>query len=227
MPLIELQNICKNYGNGKNTVHALRDINLSVEKGEFAAIIGKSGCGKSTLLNILGGISLPTTGKYIFDGKEISSVSRKDMAAFRNNNIGFVVQHFALINDITVDKNISLPMEYRGYSKTEIETRVKELLEQLDISDKRWKYPYELSGGQCQRAAIARAISLKPPVILADEPTGALDEETGQTIFDIIKNLNENENITTVIVTHDMDLAAKCSRIIKMKDGRILENNTD
>lgn len=222
MSLIELKNICKNYGKSENTVHALSDINLSIEKGEFISIVGKSGCGKSTLLNILGGIAVPSKGKYIFDGMEVSSASSKKLASFRNRNIGFVVQHFALINDITVERNIALPMEYRGYSKAEIEIRVKELLEQMEISDKMWRYPSELSGGQCQRVAIARAISLKPPVILADEPTGALDEETGQTIFNIIENLSKTENITTIIVTHDMDLASKCKKIIHMKDGKII-----
>lgn len=222
MSLIELKNVCKNYGKSENTVHALNDINLSIEKGEFISIVGKSGCGKSTLLNILGGIAVPSKGKYIFDSMEVSFASSKKMASFRNRNIGFVVQHFALINDITVERNIALPMEYRGYSKAEIEIRVKELLEQMEISDKMWRYPSELSGGQCQRVAIARAISLKPPVILADEPTGALDEETGQTIFNILENLNKTENITTIIVTHDMDLASKCKKIIRMKDGKIL-----
>lgn len=222
MPLIELKNICKNYGKNENEVRALSDVNLNVERGELISIIGKSGCGKSTLLNILGGISVPSQGKYIFGGKDITSFSRKEMTAFRNQNIGFVVQHFALINDITIEKNIALPMEYRGYSKAEINNRVKELLEQMDISDKAQYYPSQLSGGQCQRVAIARAISMKPPVILADEPTGALDEETGKVIFNILKKLNKTENTTVIIVTHDIDLASQCERIIKMRDGKIV-----
>lgn len=222
MPLIELKNICKNYGKNENEVRALSDVSLDVERGELISIIGKSGCGKSTLLNILGGISVPSQGKYIFGGKDITSFSRKEMTAFRNQNIGFVVQHFALINDITIEKNIALPMEYRGYSKAEINNRVKELLEQMDISDKAQYYPSQLSGGQCQRVAIARAISMKPPVILADEPTGALDEETGKVIFNILKKLNKTENTTVIIVTHDIDLASQCERIIKMRDGKIV-----
>lgn len=222
MPLIELKNICKNYGKNENEVRALSDVSLDVERGELISIIGKSGCGKSTLLNILGGIAVPSQGKYIFGGKDITSFSRKEMTAFRNQNIGFVVQHFALINDITIEKNIALPMEYRGYSKAEINNRVKELLEQMDISYKAQYYPSQLSGGQCQRVAIARAISMKPPVILADEPTGALDEETGKVIFNILKKLNKTENTTVIIVTHDIDLASQCERIIKMRDGKIV-----
>jgi len=218
MSFIELKNIGMTYGKGDNSVRALSNINLSVDKGDFISIMGKSGCGKSTLLNILGQITRPTEGQYIFNGEDISSLSSSQSAKFRNRNLGFVVQHFALIPDITVHQNIALPMIYQNYRSKQINNRVDELLELLEISDKKDKYPFELSGGQCQRVAIARAIGVNPGLLLADEPTGAIDEATGIKIMEIFKKLN-SDGMTILLVTHDKDIANYCNKQLVMRDG--------
>lgn len=213
------------YGSGSSAVHALSDINLSIETGDFIAVTGKSGCGKSTLLNILGGIAKATDGTYIFKEENISNYSVNRLSKFRNENIGFVVQHFALIQDITVFRNISLPLRYRGIPKNDIEKKVDDLLEVLEIRDKKYAKPYELSGGQCQRVAIARAVVGNPSLLLADEPTGALDEATGLKIMEIFKELNKH-GMTVILVTHDMEIAKSCNKQLYMKDGCILEEKT-
>lgn len=220
MSFIELHNIEKQYGKGASSVEALKNITLNIEEGEFIAIMGKSGSGKSTLLNILGKVSQPSNGKYFFDGEDVSKLSSSRAAAFRSKNIGFVVQHFALIQEMTVYQNIALPMIYKKYSSKRIKERVSELLNLLEIEDKKNKYPSELSGGQCQRVAIARAIATNPKLLLADEPTGALDEMTGLKIMEILKKLNDN-GITILIVTHDADVARCCKRQLYMKEGEM------
>lgn len=222
MALIKLDTIDMTYGSGNSAVHALTDINLEVEKGDFTAVVGKSGCGKSTLLNILGAVTKPVKGKYYFEQVEVNGLKAKAMAKFRNQKIGFVVQHFALIKELTVKENISLPLVYQSCSKKEMENRVKEVLKLLEIEDKENSYPTELSGGQCQRVAIARAIITNPAVILADEPTGALDEENGRNIIHIFEELNKKGS-TIILVTHDMEIAEKCKKKIYLKDGRIIK----
>ena len=202
------------YGKGNGAVHALRGVNMVVERGDLLAVTGKSGCGKSTLLNILGGVCKPTGGSYFFEGKEASQFSARQLADFRNQKIGFVVQHFALIQDMTVFPNIALPLRYRGYSRKKIEERVYELLDQFELGEKENTIPPELSGGQCQRTAIAG----HPELLLADEPTGALDEETGEKILQIFQQLNQ-KGMTVLIVTHDEEIAAGCHRRIRMRDG--------
>ena len=179
MQMLALKEIHMTYGKGDGVVHALRGVDMEVERGELLAVTGKSGCGKSTLLNILGGVCKPTGGSLFFEGKEVSQFSARQLADFRTQKIGFVVQHFALIQDMTVFQNIALPLRYRGYSRKKIEERVYELLDQFELGEKENTIPPELSGGQCQRTAIARAIAGHPELLLADEPTGALDEETG------------------------------------------------
>lgn len=222
MAMITLNNICMNYGKAENMVHALSDINLEIHQGDCTAVIGKSGCGKSTLMNILGGITSPTSGEYHFNDRLVSNCSVNELSKFRNQNIGFVVQHFALIPDITVSQNIELPLKYRGMKKSERSERVSELLEQMELTEKEDNYPYELSGGQNQRVAIARAIAGKPSLLLADEPTGALDEETGRKIMQLFLELNRL-GMTILIVTHDKDIADMCRKKISMKDGKILQ----
>lgn len=222
MALIKLDTIDMTYGSGNSAVHALKDINIEVEKGDFIAIVGKSGCGKSTLLNILGAVTKPKKGKYYFEQTEVNQLKLSAMARFRNQKIGFVVQHFALIKELTVKENISLPLVYQSCLKREIENRVKDALKLLEIEDKENSYPTELSGGQCQRVAIARAIITNPDVILADEPTGALDEENGRNIIRIFEELNKNGS-TIILVTHDMEIAEKCKKKIYLKDGRIVK----
>ena len=223
MDFFELKNICKTFGRGENEVKALKDINIKIGKGELIAITGKSGCGKSTLLNIIGGLSLPSSGAYIFEGSKISSYNQNELASFRNRNIGFVVQSFALINDMTIFDNIALPLKYAGKKSFEINKRVKELTDKMELSDKTSFFPSQLSGGQCQRASIARALACNPRVFLADEPTGALDEQTGKNILNIFKSLNEG-GMTVIIVTHDLEIASMCNRRIEMKDGTIFND---
>ncbi|MCI6401487.1 MAG: ABC transporter ATP-binding protein [Candidatus Fimivicinus sp.] len=219
--MLALKEIHMTYGKGDGAVHALRGVDMEVERGELLAVTGKSGCGKSTLLNILGGVCKPTGGSYFFEGKEVSQFSARQLADFRNQKIGFVVQHFALIQDMTVFQNIALPLRYRGYSRKKIEERVYELLDQFELGEKENTIPPELSGGQCQRTAIARAVAGHPELLLADEPTGALDEETGGKILRIFQKLNQN-GMTIIIVTHDGEIAAGCQRRVHMRDGMIL-----
>lgn len=223
MSFLELKDICKTFGSGNAKVKALKNINITVEKGELIAITGKSGCGKSTLLNIIGGLCLPSSGSYVFEGQDVSSCTQDKLATFRNRNIGFVVQSFALINDMTIFDNIALPLKYARMKSHEISDRVKELADRLELSDKLNSFPTQLSGGQCQRASIARAIACNPRVLLADEPTGALDEQTGKNILSIFRDLNQN-GMTVIIVTHDLEIASMCDRRIEMKDGFVLND---
>lgn len=220
MSFIELKNIIKKYGKDDSTVIALNGLDLFIDKGDMVAIIGKSGSGKSTLLNILGGLIKFDEGEYIFNNKKINGSKGKDLVKFRRENISFIVQDFALINNMTVFDNIALPLEYQKISKREIKRRVLEVLEQLDIKEKAYKYPNEISGGQAQRVAIARAIVKNPELILADEPTGALDQKTGDKVIEILKDLNMKGK-TIIIVTHDLNIAENCKKIIHVQDGKI------
>lgn len=221
MTLINLKNISKTFGAKDIEVVALRDINLKINEGEMIAIIGASGSGKSTLLNIIGTLCRETDGEYILENKKIKELSVNDLAKVRNKNFGFVVQHFALINDYTVYENIEIPLEYGKVKRKERKEIIKQVVTKLKIQDKINKKITELSGGQCQRVAIARAIVNNPKIILADEPTGALDKQTGQQVIEIFKELNK-EGKTIIIVTHDLDLASQCSKIIKIEDGMIV-----
>ena len=192
--MIELNNVSVSYGKKEAKIEPLKNINITIKKAEFVTISGKSGCGKTTLLNVLGGIIKPDSGKYLFEGEDVSGFSDKKMAAFRNKSIGFVVQHFALINDRTVYENVVLPLRYRHKKALNDLKNVDQILEELDIISKKNKYPYQISGGERQRTAIARSIIADTTVILADEPTGSLDEENGKKILGILKKLNEKNN---------------------------------
>ena len=220
MELIKLTDIEKRYGTNQQFM-ALRKLSLSIEEGELVAVMGKSGSGKSTMLNILSGIDRYDNGSYFFVGKDMSEVKGDALTTFRRKNIGFIVQHFALIEDYTVFDNISLILRYEKVKKREINDRILNIVTELGIEDKLQKYPRELSGGQAQRVAIARAIINKPRLLLADEPTGALDEETGNDIMKLFKNLNQ-QGMTIVVVTHDLKVANMCSRIINIKDGELI-----
>lgn len=225
MSFIELKNITKKYGKGDSMVKALDCLNLSIENGDMVAIIGKSGSGKSTLLNILGGLINYDEGEYIFNDIPINGNKEKELVKFRRKNISFIVQDFALINNMTVFDNIALPLEYKRISKKEIKRLVFDVLEKLEIKEKAYKYPNEISGGQAQRVAIARAIVKNPDLILADEPTGALDKKSGQNVIEILKNLNRDGK-TIVIVTHDLKIAENCNSIINIEDGRVINQLT-
>jgi len=219
--IITLKGICKTYGKGDGLVTALRPIDLDIQKGEMLAIMGKSGSGKSTLLNLLAGLDTPDSGEFIYNGSPINTKNQNKMAKFRRNDVGFVVQHFALIDEYSVQQNIGLPLRYGKLKGTSTKKRIKEIADRLEISEKLRKYPSQLSGGQAQRVAIARAIAHKPSIILADEPTGALDEETGKSIMNLFREINK-EGTTVIVVTHDANVASFCQRTIRLHDGNII-----
>ena len=219
--IITLKGICKTYGKGDGLVTALRPIDLEIKKGEMLAIMGKSGSGKSTLLNLLAGLDTPDSGEYIYNGSPINTKNQNKMAKFRRNDVGFVVQHFALIDEYSIQQNIGLPLRYGKLKGVSTKKRIKEISERLEISEKLRKYPSQLSGGQAQRVAIARAIAHKPSIILADEPTGALDEETGKSIMNLFREINK-EGTTVIVVTHDANVASFCQRTIRLHDGNII-----
>ncbi|EMA6341816.1 ABC transporter ATP-binding protein [Bacillus cytotoxicus] len=220
MSLIKLENIYKEYGAEENKVQALQNISIDINKGEMVAVMGSSGSGKSTLLNIIGGLDKKTSGNYYLNGKDISELNNRELASLRNNYFGFVVQHFALIEDYNVYQNIKVPLDYSKYSKKEKDEKINKILKQLGINSQIKKLPYQLSGGQNQRVSIARALINDPEVILADEPTGSLDKKTGQEVMNLLKNINEDGK-TIIIVTHDDNVANMCERIIKIEDGTI------
>ncbi|MGG0454644.1 ABC transporter ATP-binding protein [Bacillus mycoides] len=218
--MIKLINLEKNYKLGKKTQYVIQGIDLIVEQGEMLAIMGRSGAGKSTLLHILAGLEKPNGGSYYFQDKDITQLSYKELALFRKNNIGFILQNHALIEDKNIFDNVALPLLYGKASKKEIHSKVLKILQEMGLEDKVDQYPSELSGGEAQRIAIARALINDPDLILADEPTGSLDEETEQTILNLFTQLNRIGK-TFILVTHDETVANVCNRVIRLKDGYI------
>lgn len=218
--MIKLINISKTYKNGKSSFNALDKVCLDIGDGELVAITGPSGAGKSTLLHILGLIEDSTTGTFLLDNRDISKTNQKEKAKLRNQNLGFVLQNFGLVDDWSVFRNVSVPLLYSNMNKKEIAIKSKKVLDQLGIYNKCNELAKNLSGGQKQRVAIARAIINKPKIILADEPTGALDQKNTEEIMRIFKNLNK-EGVTIIIVTHNPAVASYCDREIKIVDGRI------
>lgn len=225
MAYLELRDIEKAYGGKKNRCPVLQGLTLSIEQGEMTAVMGKSGCGKSTMLNIMGGLDWADSGEYEVAGKAIGKLKGEALARFRRKHIGFVVQNFALIDDMTVSQNIELPLRYRGISPNRRRETVARLLEELEIEGKGQELTRDLSGGERQRVAIARAIACEPDILLADEPTGALDEKTGGEILKILHGLNQKGK-TILIVTHEPSVARECGRILYMKDGKIAREKT-
>lgn len=222
--MIKLENINKTYRTGKTVFQALKNINLSIEKGEFIAILGKSGSGKTTLLNIIGLLDSFEEGKYILNKTDVSSLSENKKASYRNNKIGVVLQDYSLINHKKVMFNVMLPLYFdKRCSYFHMKKRAMEMLNIMGIADQAEKKAINLSGGQRQRAAIARAMINEPDIILADEPTGALDSKTAGEIMDIFAELNK-KGVTVIIVTHDTDVAKRCGRIIEIMDGRIVKD---
>lgn len=218
--MISVNGLSKIYSIRSIETKALDNVSLRIKKGEFVAITGKSGCGKSTLLNILGGMDRQTSGSYLYEDLDMSKLHGRALARFRNNRIGFVFQSFYLINEMNVVDNISLPLGYAGYNAKKRYARSAELLEQVGLKERMKHKPSQLSGGEQQRVAIARAISNHPDVLLADEPTGNLDEDNSRKVLELIKELNK-QGLTIVMVTHDLDIATMADRVIKMADGKI------
>lgn len=223
--MIELRHVSKTYYLGNNRVEAVKDIHLSIKKGDFTALIGPSGCGKSTAMAIIGLLDHPTEGSYWLHDQDTATFSPNKLAGLRNRTIGFVFQAFYLLPSLSALENVGLPLVYSGLKLTppEINQRALESMEQVGIAQFARHTPNEMSGGQQQRVAIARALVGKPSIVLADEPTGSLDSKTGQNVMDILVNLNRTEQTTILLVTHDQQIAKQCQRILPMKDGRFLD----
>ena len=221
--MIKLTDITKSYLMGENNVIALDNISLSIVEKEFVAIVGPSGSGKSTLMNIIGCLDVPTSGSYVLDGKEISTYDDNMLAEFRNQKIGFIFQRFNLLNRLTALENVELPLVYLGVNGHERKERAIEELKKVGLEERMYHTPNELSGGQQQRVAIARALITKPPVILADEPTGNLDSKTGVEVLALLQELHRKGN-TIVLITHDLNVATKAKRVVKLMDGRIVSD---
>ncbi|MCX7654668.1 MAG: ABC transporter ATP-binding protein [Fervidobacterium sp.] len=221
--IVSAESLSKVYGSGNSKVVALDNVNLTIYKGEIIAILGPSGSGKTTLLNLLAGLDLPTTGRVVIDGVEITSLSEEEKTRFRARNMGFIFQFFNLVPVLTAIENVELPMLLNKYPISEARRRALELLEKMNILHRKDAYPPQLSGGEQQRVSIARALSTKPKIIWADEPTGALDSKNGEQIKNLIIQLNKELRTTFVIVTHDPSVAQIADRIVKMESGKIAE----
>lgn len=221
--LIHIENMKKIYNPGENEVRALDGIDLDIEKGDLVAIVGHSGSGKSTLMNMLGCLDTPTSGKYVLDGQDVASMTDNQLADVRNKEIGFIFQGFNLISNLDAVENVELPLVYRGVSKNETKQLAMEALKSVGLEDRMKHKPNEMSGGQQQRVAVARAVAAKPPIILADEPTGNLDTKSTQEIMEILKELHRSGR-TVIIITHDEEIASQAHRVIRILDGRIEED---
>jgi putative ABC transport system ATP-binding protein len=224
--IIETRGLTKVYGSNGNAVHALRGIDLSVGRGEYVALIGPSGSGKSTLMSILGCLDVPSGGTYALDGRQVEKLSGADLAAIRNEKIGFVFQQYNLLPKATILRNVELPMLYAGVPRKERRQRALDLLERVGIPDKANTLPGALSGGQRQRVAIARALANRPALLLADEPTGALDSKTGQEVLALFRELHAQGN-TVLLVTHDPAIAATAERRVELHDGLVLSDQME
>ena len=223
--MIEMRNLTKTYEMGTQVVHALRGVHLDIAEGEFVAIMGPSGSGKSTLMNMLGCLDVPSGGTYKLDGIDVSAMSPDQRSRIRNKRVGFVFQQFNLLPRTTAIKQVALPLMYGGYSRAERAQRSKDALELVGLGDRMDHKPDELSGGQQQRVAIARALANNPNIILADEPTGALDTVTGEEILGIFKRLHDEKGITIIMITHDPEIAIHAHRTIWIRDGLIQEDD--
>ena len=219
--LIEFDAVCKYYQMGDTTVKAADHITMKIEKGEFVAIVGQSGSGKSTCMNIIGCLDVPTHGVYRLNGRDVGKMNRNELAAVRNEMLGFIFQQYNLLPRLNLMENVEVPLVYAGVSRAERHARAREVLEQVGLGDKLKNRPNQLSGGQQQRVSIARALVRNPPVILADEPTGALDSHTGREVLGLLQQLHKQGH-TVVLITHDNSIAVQADRIIRLEDGQVV-----
>ena len=223
--LIELRDVYKIYGEGlESEVRALDGVSLDIEKGEFVAVVGQSGSGKSTMMNVLGCLDIPTRGTYRLDGVDVRELSDKELSRIRNKQIGFIFQQYNLIQNLTVLENVELPLIYQGIDPIDRRELAMQALARVGLADRAKHKPTQMSGGQQQRVAIARAISTRPPIIMADEPTGALDSRTGHEVLGFLRQLNK-EGSTVILITHDNGIAATARRIVRIADGKIIEDH--
>lgn len=221
--MIELKHVYKIYSDGDSEIRALDDVSLFVGQGEFTSIVGSSGSGKSTCMNIIGCLDIPTSGEYYLHGNDVSKMSEKQLAYIRNKELGFVFQQYNLIPKLNLIENVELPLIYRRMSPSQRKKLAATALERVGLGDRLTKFPSQLSGGQQQRVSIARALAGNPPVILADEPTGALDSKTGKDVLALLKKLN-TEGTTIVLITHDNSIAAQTKRTVRIQDGKIISD---
>lgn len=225
MEILSAKDLCKSYGSGENSVQALNHVSISVENGEFVAVIGTSGSGKSTLLNLLGGLDTPTSGEVLVSGKKLFQMNEEARTIFRRRNIGFVFQNYNLVPVLNVYENIVLPIELDG---TKVDTEyVKTILHTLGLEQKVQAMPNQLSGGQQQRVAIARALAAKPAILLADEPTGNLDSKTGMDVIALLKMTSQAFHQTIVMITHNEEIALIADRMIRIEDGKVVNGNAE
>ncbi|MBE5854316.1 MAG: ABC transporter ATP-binding protein [Lachnospiraceae bacterium] len=224
--ILRMENITKAYELGEEEFLALRGVDLVVDRGEFLAVLGPSGSGKSTLMNIIGCLDVPTSGEYYLSGKLIANESEKELARIRSKEIGFIFQSFQLLQRQTAYENVELPLIYANMPEHKRKERVEEMLEKVGLADKMYNLPNQLSGGQQQRVAIARAIATNPTILLADEPTGALDQKTGRQVMELFHELN-NEGRTIIMITHDAKIASHAGRIVRILDGNISEGDLE
>ncbi len=221
--IIELRNICKEY-DGRQSVTALQGINLTINRGEMVSVVGPSGSGKSTLLNLLGGLDRATSGELTIDGISLTRLADDKLTRMRRDKIGFIFQFFNLLPTLSCVENVAIPLHLRGWSRKKTLQRALELLDLVKLSKRMHHLPEELSGGERQRVAIARALSVYPPILLADEPTGNLDTRTGAEILKLIRDLHDQLGSTVIIVTHDMNVAQSCPRMVTVRDGNLVED---
>ena len=223
--LIELRDVYKIYGEGlESEVRALDGVSLTIGRGEFAAVVGQSGSGKSTMMNVLGCLDIPTRGDYFLDGTDVRELTDKELSRIRNREIGFIFQQYNLIQSLTVLENVELPLIYQGIGADDRHDMAMEALERVGLANRVKHKPAEMSGGQQQRVAIARAIATRPPIIMADEPTGALDSHTGREVLQFLQQLNR-EGTTVILITHDNGIAATARHLVRLYDGKIVENH--
>lgn len=225
MSLIDIKNVYKIYNEGLDSeVRALNGVSLQIDRKEFVAIIGASGSGKSTLMNVIGCLDIPTYGEYALDGEEITELTDRELSRIRNKEIGFIFQGFNLIEDLTALENVELPLIYRGTRPSERRGLAERALEKVGLADRMQHHPKEMSGGQQQRVAIARALACKPPIILADEPTGNLDSRTSADVMALLREMH-SEGSTVILITHDDGIAASAERVVRIKDGQIVADS--